>query len=278
MVALLLPGGRFPVALALLLAITLSSCADMDSFLFNTESVDRYHPPPSLDTLLEPFRVTSGGNELAAYRLRSNGSRPGLTILYCHGNKKNMDSYWDRVEYLAQVGGDVVTFDYRGFGLSEGESSEQGLREDAEAILTWIRTRGVPDDSIVVYGFSLGCFPAIHLAARVFVPRVLIVESPFASATSLVQGGAFLDFQERWLTDGRFDNEAAISIVSVPVLVIHGLEDDFIRYRDNGRLVYEAANEPKRLVTVAGAVHDNVPETLEVDRYVNLLRSWIDGP
>jgi len=262
--------------LLLFCALAVKGCADMDSFLFNTETLDRYHPPLSIDSLLEPFTIVSGGHTLYAYRMRSNGARPGLCILYLHGNKHHMDEYWDRVEMLGRLGGEVVTFDYRGFGMSEGESSEAGLREDAEQALASIRARGLSDDSIVVYGFSLGCYPAIHLAGSVLRPRALIIEAPFASATSLVQGGAVLDFPERWLTDGLYDNRSGIGRVTAPVLLLHGLDDDFVRFRDNGRIVFEAAREPKRLVTVAGAVHDNVPSTYGAAAYLELVGDWID--
>lgn len=262
-------------ALAIGMAL-LAGCADMDSFLFNTEPLDRYHPPQRLDSLLEPLTLRSGGETIYGYRLRSNGHRPGLTVLYLHGNKENMDQYWDRVEYLGRLGASVVTIDYRGFGMSTGESSEPGLKEDAEAALAWIRANGVPDDSVVVYGFSLGCYPAIHLAGTRLQPRAVIVESPFASATALVQGGAIFDFQRGWLTDGTFDNVSGIGRVTAPVLLMHGLSDDFVRYRDNGRVVFEAANEPKRLIPVPGAVHDNVPQSIGIDEYVRILSDWID--
>lgn len=273
---MVIPGRWRLLATALLIIAIPVGCADMDGFLFNTEPLDRYHPPASLDSLLEPFTLPSGGETVHGYRLRSNGTRPGLTILYLHGNKQNMDQYWDRVEFLGRLGGNVVTFDYRGFGMSTGTSSETGLKEDADAALDWIRGQGVPDDSLVVYGFSLGCYPAIHLAGFRLHPRVLIVESPFASATALVQGGAVFDFQERWLSDGTFDNVDGIARVTAPVLLLHGLEDDFVRYRDNGRVVYDAASEPKRLVPVPGGVHDNVPQALGIDKYLRILSDWID--
>ena len=52
-------------------------------------------------------------------------------ILYCHGNRDHLDFYWPRIKLLANVGGKnrygVLAMDYRGFGLSEGPATEEGM-------------------------------------------------------------------------------------------------------------------------------------------------------
>jgi fermentation-respiration switch protein FrsA (DUF1100 family) len=188
-----------------------------------------------------------------------------------------MDAYWDRVEFLRRLGGNIFIFDYRGFGMSEGESSQEGMYADADAALAYVQSRGVQADSLVLYGFSLGNVASIHLAANRITPRCLIAESPFASSTSLTQGGIGLDFPARWLTDGTFNNAETIRKVHVPLLLLHGLDDDFVRYRDNGAIVFENANQPKKLITVKGANHTDVPQTMGVDQYLTELQTWIDG-
>ena len=262
--------------LLVIAAALASSACEMDGFLFNTEALDRYSPPASIpDSLLEKVTFTSDGNTLHGYWIRSDGSRPGLAILYCHGNKHNMDAYWDRIEFLRTLGADIFTFDYRGFGLSEGSSSQEGMYADAEAALALVMADGFIADSLVLYGFSLGNVASIHLAANRITPRALIAESPFASSTSLVQGATVLDFPARWLTDGTFNNAETIKRVTAPLLVLHGEEDDFVRYRDNGKVVYDNATTQKTLIAVAAAVHDNVPQTMGLPAYFAALRAHI---
>ncbi|MEO5928369.1 MAG: alpha/beta hydrolase [Candidatus Kapaibacterium sp.] len=261
-----------------LLLLLISGCMEMDGFLFNTEKLDHYSLPGNTipDSLIEPMSVMSGGNRIYGYWVRSGGGRPGLTMLYCHGNKHNIDNYWDRVMYLHRLGVNVLIFDYRGFGMSEGTSSEEGLYEDGEAALDFVtRTKGVPADSLILYGYSLGNVVSIHLAAERITPLTLIAESPFASANSLTQSSSGLDIPPRWLTDGTFDNASEIAKVHVPLLLMQGEDDDFVRYRDNGVVVFRNANEPKRLVPVPGAVHTDVPETMGVENYLALLNEWI---
>jgi fermentation-respiration switch protein FrsA (DUF1100 family) len=268
-----------PIAMLLLALLPLAAgCMKMDGFLFENEKLDRYLLPGNTipDSLLEPVTMMSEGNRIYGYWVRSSGERPGLTLLYCHGNKNSLDFYWDRVMYLHRLGVNVFVFDYRGYGRSEGESSEAGLFADGETALDYVmHERGVAADSLLLYGFSLGNVVSIHLAADRVRPRALVAEAPFASANSLTQGASGLDIPPRWLTDGTFDNAATIGRVTAPVLVIHGEDDDFVRYRDNGRVVYQSANDPKRLVVVPGAGHSTIPETMGVEEYLALLREWM---
>lgn len=268
---------RILIASLALACIMIAGCMEMDGFLFNTEELDHYSLPGNTipDSLLEQVVLDSDGNDIYGYWVKSNGARPGLTVLYCHGNKHNMDAYWDRVMLLHRLGVNVFIFDYRGFGMSEGSSSQDGMYADAEAALDFVTSKGVVPDSLCLYGFSLGNVASIYLAARKVDPRCLIAESPFASANSLTQGATGLDIPPRWLTEGTFDNALLIRDIKTPLLLVHGLEDDFVRYRDNGRIVYENAPEPKRLITVTGAVHDNVPQTMGEERYLDALREWI---
>ncbi len=178
--------------------------------------------------------------------------------------------------YLHRLGVNVFIFDYRGFGRSEGTSSEASLRADGRRAYEYVISRPEYDaDSLVLYGFSLGNVVSIDLAANVVTPMRLVAEAPFASANSLTQGSAALDLPARWVTEGTFDNAATIRSIHSPFLLIHGREDSFVRYIDNGRVVFENAPDPKAQAVVDGAAHSNIPETLGVDVYVTLLRAFI---
>ncbi len=101
-------------------------------------------------------------------------------------------------------------------------------------------------DSLCFYGYSLGNVASIYLAAQIQNPLCLFSEAPFASANSLTQGSVVLDVQPRWLTDGEFDNEKNIKVINTPFLLFHGEDDDFVRYRDNGKVLYECRSKSKR--------------------------------
>lgn len=261
-----------------LLASVLACGCEMDSFLFNEKKISSYTLPGNNipDSLLKQVTFQSGGNTLYGYWVTSDGSYKGKTILYCQGNKHNIDNYWDRVMYLHKLGVNIFIYDYRGYGLSEGTPSEDGLHEDAAAAWNFIqKSYGVKPDSLILYGYSLGNVSSIYLAAEVVRPMALIAEAPFASANSLTQGSLVLDIPSGWLTKGKFDNAQEIKKINTPFLLMHGSDDDFVRYRDNGKVVFDNAPEPKTLIVVNGAVHTNVPETMGIGEYLNALRGFL---
>jgi len=269
---------RTPVILSAMLLIMFTAC-ELDGFLFNEKKIEQYELPGNTiaDSLLELVTFNSGGYALYGYHVRSEHPDRGLTILYCKGNKHNIDEYWDRVMILHDLGINLFLFDYRGFGMSEGESSETGMYEDGKAAWSLLQDRyHVPADSLCLYGYSLGNVASIYLASEVVTPACLIAEAAFASANSLTQSALSLDIPARWLTDGSFDNAERVRTIHAPLLVIHGSDDDFVRFRDNGRVVYENAPEPKSLLLVPDANHTDIPYVMGVRSYQQTVREWIE--
>ena len=251
---------------------------ELDGFLFNEKKIDHYELPGNTipDSLLDMVTFDSDNNTLYGYWIESATSR-GMTILYCHGNKHNIDEYWDRVMMMHDLGVNVFIFDYRGYGLSGGTPSETGMYKDGEAALNFILSHyQVDKDSLCLYGYSLGNVASIYLAAEVIDPLCLIAESPFASANSLTQSGIALDIPALWLTEGKFDNAEKIRRIKTPFLLLHGEDDDFVRFRDNGQVVFDNAPQPKSLHLISGANHTDIPEKMGIDNYLSVISNWID--
>jgi hypothetical protein len=258
-------------------AFLLAGC-DLDNNLFNAEKLTSYKLPGNTipDSLISRVSFKSGRNTLYGFLVTGENNGATKTILYFHGNKHNIDEYWDRVMYLHGLGVNVFVFDYLGFGMSEGESSEASLYEDGLAALNYLRSlKNMWTQDVTYYGYSLGNVVSIHLAAEVASPARLVAESPFASAASLTQGSLVLDIPAGWLTSGKFDNLAEIPKIKCPFMLLHGSDDDFVRFRDNGQLIFNAAPNPKYLVLVQGANHINVPETLTIPAYQDTLRFFL---
>lgn len=269
---------RLPFVTIAVCALLLSGC-ELDGFLFNEKPVDHYELPGNTipDSLLELVTFDSGGNTLYGYWVRSADPQRELTILYCKGNKHNMDEYWDRVLILHELGVNLFLYDYRGFGMSQGSSTERGMYEDGEAAWQLLQTRyGVRADSLCLYGYSLGNIVSIHLTANVITPLCLFAEAAFASASSLTQSALALDIPPLWLTEGSFDNVETIQSITTPLRLFHGADDDFVRFRDNGKRVHEAAPEPKSLVLVEGANHTDIPTVMGERHYRQAVQEWID--
>ena len=60
----------------------------------------------------------------------------------------------------------------------------------------------------------------------------------------------------RWLLSQKFDSIDKIAGINMPLLVVHGLDDRYVPPRFSEQL-FNAAVEPKRLLLVPGASHNN---------------------
>jgi len=255
----------------------------MDGFLFNADPLAEYTLSGAIipDTSRIEVSMASDGETIYGYYVRQPDSmrvNPHPVIIYHHGNKDNLQLYWERIELLYTAGFDVFIYDYRGYGKSTGTSSESTLRTDARAALTYVLSRkDVDSTQIVHYGFSLGGFPALYSATALHKPKALITESVFASGEALVQSGTLLNIPGSYLLEGTFDNLAPIQQRTCPVLLLHGTSDAFIRLETNGQRLYDVARQPKTFIQVNGAAHDNVPNTMGTQEYIDRITAFIRG-
>ena len=88
------------------------------------------------------------------------------TLIYSHGNAGNIAFRMDDLErQYRTLGANILIYDYRGYGDSEGTPSEAGLIADAEACLRYLRSRDdIDKDRIVAFGRSLGGAVSLALA------------------------------------------------------------------------------------------------------------------
>jgi fermentation-respiration switch protein FrsA (DUF1100 family) len=193
------------------------------------------------------------GVRLDALFLPARGSR--VTVLLAHGNAGNLSHRLDRVIFLqARLRADVLLFDYRGYGRSEGSPDEEGTYRDGRAAYRWlVEQRGVSPDRLVLFGESIGSAIALDLA--VSRPcRALVLEAPFTSVPDMAR--VVLPFLPRAFVRTQYDNLAKVGRLRVPLLVLHGDRDEVVPF-SQGRRLFESAPEPKRFYSIPGAGHND---------------------
>lgn len=265
---------------AALLGLGLSGCGQsLDAFFFNPNSVDAYELSDVVipASLREQVSFDSGGFALAGvYVHNPEGARRDAFVLYSHGNGSNIDGYWHRVELLWQMGYEVFIYDYRGYGMSEGSPTEEGLYQDARAAWDEVTgSGGVAEDRIVLYGWSLGGCAATSLATEV-EPVALLTEATFASGQMLVQEGSGLTMDGGLLLDGSFDTRSRMAtLAGLPKLLMHGTADDFVRITHLDAIL-EVAAAPVEDWRAVGGEHSSVPE-VDLDAYEARVNTFIDA-
>lgn len=197
---------------------------------------------------------TRDGLLLNGWFIRNREARS--TLVWFHGNAGNIS---DRVENIKMLHEktkiNIFIFDYRGYGRSAGRVSEEGTYLDGEAALEFVRKQlGVNPGQTVLFGRSLGAAVAAEMANR-FDSQALILESPFASIRDMAHILLpFLPVGPLFRT--RYDVREKVRTIRTPLLVLHGDHDEVVPIQQ-GKLVFDAAPEPKQFFTLVGAGHND---------------------
>ena len=203
---------------------------------------------------------TADGLRLEGWWLAPREGYP--VLLYLQGNGGSIAGRADKALRMHGRGYGVLLAGYRGYGGNPGQPSETGLIADGDAWLAHLRGRGVSDRRVVLYGESLGTGVATALAAREPVGAV-VLEAPFVSIREIAERRYWF-VPVRWLLRDPFDSEARIGGLKAPLLVVHGSNDTLIPVAD-GRRLYDAAPDPKRMVVVDGGGHTDLVESGALD-------------
>jgi fermentation-respiration switch protein FrsA (DUF1100 family) len=194
---------------------------------------------------------TEDGLRLNGWLVLAPGAKRNL--LYCHGNAHNLSDRVGKIKSFNELGFNVFIFDYRGYGVSEGEPTEPGIYKDAAAAYQWLSSR--PDIGqlpIVIYGASLGGAVAIDLASK-HAPAALVLDSTFAAAKDLA--AYYYPFVPSFLVSVDFDSVHKVKLIKAPKLFIHSRTDQMVPFSQAEKL-FMAAPAPKELLVVEGSHND----------------------
>lgn len=186
---------------------------------------------------------------LAAWYLR--GGPTGVLVL--PGNAGDRADRAPLARALAATGLSVMLLDYRGFGGNPGRPTETGLVADARAARTALEQR--PEiRRVVLFGESLGAAVAVTVAAE-RAPDAVVLRSPFTALVDVARVHYPLVPAGLLLKD-RFEVLEPVRSVGAPLLVVTGTADRIVPLRLS-RQVFRVAGEPKRMIEVPGAGHND---------------------
>lgn len=197
------------------------------------------------------------------------------TVLYFGGNLTHVD---ENAPILAKLSAtcpaNFTTFDYRGYGRTNGQPDALLLKEDALRIYDFVRAS--TSGKLLVYGYSLGGFMASHIAANRSIDG-LVLEGSATTPAQVVDAQIpwyFKPFVNVTISDNlkTIDNLAATSQYKGKILVITGGKDTTMPAYLGQQLYDNSPSQEKQYVFVENGTHSNLTNDARVKaQYCELL-------
>lgn len=228
-----------------------------------------FHPPARtyVKTRELSFFEMPDGTKLAALMLKS-GKSDAPKIFYCHGNGEDLGLVRPGLEELRKRGFDVFSYDYCGYGFSEGRPTEKNLYESAEAAWNYAAAKfGYTPENTVLFGFSLGSAAVCAVAEKRDGWRGIILAGGIANGAKTTLPIDIIPWK-------ILDNSSKVAEFKCPLLILHGTRDAIVAPR-NARENFAAAKCPKKLVWLKGYGHNNISSSPE---YAAEVENFIKNP
>ena len=218
---------------------------------------------------------TSDGLLLKGWWIPAEDPAERRTILMCHGWGDNKGELLRETHFLHEAGFNLLYFDTRSHGDSEGEITTIGYLEtiDFAAAMAYLRERR-PEfvARLGVFGFSMGAAVASMAVPDHPEIKAVVLESPFMDYRGVVRQWAWNRFKVPYFplvilslyflrlrvgtsrVDTYSPSRFIAGISPRPILMIAGGEDRLMQ-EWNVRELFALARDPKQLWVIPGARH-----------------------
>jgi len=267
--------------LHLLLVVFITWCG-IALYLYFSQSRLLYYPElPSRTIEVTPAAVglsyenvqllAADDTRLHAWFVPATASRG--TLLFSHGNAGNIGHRLHSIRQFNSLGLDVLIYDYRGFGESEGKPTEAGTYLDVKAAWDYLLVeREIAPRQIVIFGRSLGAAIAAELASQ-HPSAGVILESAFTSVPDMA-ASIYPWLPVRLLSRYQYNSLEKIARITSPLLLVHSRGDEIVPF-DQGERLFAQANEPKQFLELSGGHNDG--NHVSHDIYMETLQRFLDG-
>ncbi len=234
------------------IAVLMLGCSAQTNLIFQPTKLEKDYKFSSEFNYEEVFLPTSDGNKINGLFFSDSSD---YVILYFHGNAGSLDSWQYVYTNFQSLGYNFFIIDYRGYGKSTGEISEEGFYIDAKTAYNYLLEKGFKENQIIIYGRSIGSGVAVNLACDKNI-NALILEAPFTSLKKLVTAKYPYLLPSLYLKY-EFNNLEKINRVNSPLLVLHGRNDNVIPFK-YGKELFEEFKGKKEFLPIENGQHNNL--------------------
>ena len=264
---------RYSLALITTTILTLTILPSCASSLFFRPNQEHYASKTDFGVPIDDVWFESAdGNRLHGWWMHHEGNHLG-TVVFCHGNNKNVTHHAKYGTWMAKRGFDVLIFDYRGYGQSQGDAERAGCIADTCAAIDYALERD--PERTVLFGHSLGGAFAVCAAAERPAVRALIAESTFDSYQEIASyhAGWMSFLVPLLLGDTHSPRDVIADLAPMPVFVIHGARDNIVP-AERGRALFDHAREPKRIY-ISERGHHRTPWSVEGEPFEVMVTDFL---
>ncbi|MFW6024727.1 MAG: alpha/beta hydrolase [Candidatus Woesearchaeota archaeon] len=180
-----------------------------------------------------------------------NQTNSSGTVIYFGGNAEEVSWILDRKEEFREW--NVLTFNYRGYGLSEGIPTEENLKEDSIEIYDSFKLKD--SEKVIIKGRSIGTSIAIHLASKRNVSGLVLI-SPFDNLKSIIK--ETIPFPKiTHLIKYDFNLIKDSKNLNIPMMTIIAEKDDVIP-KELSMTFYNQWEGKKEIQTIKGFGHNDL--------------------
>lgn len=272
------------IILLFLFVIFISSC---EKYFFYPKQQLFYMPETCACNPDNIIVETNKGKYLHGWYFKTKVKNPKGTIFFLHGNANNISTESVGMVWLLDEGYNILTFDYRGYGISQGKPNIKGVLEDGleftEAIFN---NDQINKNNFVLYGQSLGGAVATHIAR--YSPysdkfKVLVLDSTFTSWRDIareIAASNFLTWMWQYPISWGIPKEYS-SIDNLKdskinkTIIIHSKADKLIKFK-NGEELYKVSREPKILLKDDFSNHAQIIANSRIRKeFINTLNLYL---
>lgn len=232
-------------------------------YLYLNQKDFLYFPSAKIDNHYKKLTITNNNRDINIFVLNPNQKN---AMLYFGGNAESMAQSCD---YLSKEfpSFTIYLMDYRGYGLSEGSPSQEGIYRDSLTLYDKIKPH---HNQIYVEGRSLGSGVATYVSARREVSKLILL-TPYYSILSVAQA-QYKIYPLSLLLKDQYLSYENIANIKAQTLVILAQNDMLISSANSQKLIDKFKKEKVEVEILKERTHGDI---VFDEKYYHLIRNFI---